>query len=175
MKKLLAIAVLLSIAAPALACDESCERENASATYNADFPSYLSWKFCEDTKLAFVDSDVSSLENYRNTRLDTQYKGSMNNIKKFVEQRKAWLTECDDYMKKTNHGRIFKDQATTEQVFAAMDEIAKELNRAIKGVTYIAVGGQDDNAIIATKFDHLFKLVDDHRAVMMLQGQFVTN
>lgn len=175
MNKLLGFTILLVLAFPALGCDEACQRERASVTYNLEFPSYLSWKFCEDTRMAFVESDIASLERYRTSSLDTKQKGGMYNIKNFIEQRKAWLTECDDYMDKTNHGRIFKDEATTQKVFAAMEAVSTELGKAIKGVTYVATGEQDENAIIASKFDQLFKLVDDHKAVMMLKGQFVTN
>jgi predicted transcriptional regulator len=175
MNKLLAFAVLLVLASPALGCDETCQRDRASVTYNVEFPGYLSWKFCEDTRMAFVESDVSSLERYRKDRLDTKYKGSMRNIKDFIEQRKSWLAECDDYMNKTNRGRIFKDDATTQQLFTSMDAVSSELDKVIKGVTYVASGDQDEQTIIGSKFDQLFKLVDDHKAVMMLKGQFVTN
>jgi hypothetical protein len=175
MNKLLGFTALLVLAFPAFACDEACQRDRASAIHNVQFPSYLTWKFCADTRMAFVESDVASLERYRRASLDTQNKGGMYNIKNFIEQRKAWLAECDDYMNKTEYGRIFKDGATTEKVFAAMEAVSAELGRAIKGVTYVASGDQDENAIIASKFDQLFKLVDDHKAVMMLEGQFVTN
>jgi hypothetical protein len=175
MKKLLGFTVLLVLAFPALGCDEACQRDRASVTHNVEFPGYLSWKFCEDTRMAFVESDISSLEKYRRDRLDTKYKGSMRNIKNFIEQRKSWLAECDDYMNKTNRGRIFKDDATTLQLFAALDSVSGELDKVIKGVTYVSSGDQDENAIIGSRFDQLFKLVDDHKAVMMLKGQFVTN
>ncbi|MGQ9427551.1 hypothetical protein ACXYTJ_04310 [Gilvimarinus sp. F26214L] len=175
MNKLIGLIVLLVLAAPALGCDEACQRERATAQSNVEFASYLSWKFCEDTKLSFMQSDVPSLKNFRNTRLDTQYKGRIRNIKTFVDQRKAWLMECDGYMTQTNHGRIFGDEATTTKLFAAMDAMSTELGKAIKGVTYVASGDQDENAIIASKFDSFFKLMDDHRAVMSLKGQFVTN
>jgi hypothetical protein len=175
MNKLLGFFVLLGLAFPALGCDEACQRDRATVTHNVEFPGYLSWKFCEETKLTFIETDVPSLENYRNTRLDTQYKVRMKNIKSFMEQRKEWLLECDNYLKLTNNGRIFKDKDKTEKLFATMDAVSSELDSAIKGVTYIATGNQDDNAIIAAKFDSLFKLVDDQKAIMMLEGQFVTN
>lgn len=175
MNKLLGFIVLLGLAAPALGCDEACQRDRVAVEHKVEFPGHLSWQFCEDTKVGFIQSDVPSLENYRHNRLDTQYKGSMNNIKKFVEKRKDWLLECDNYIKLTGHGRIFNDEKTTEQLFAVMDNVSRELEKAIKGVTYVASGEQDENAIIAAKFDNLFKVVGDHKAVMMRQGQFVTN
>lgn len=175
MNKLLAAFALLVLSLPALACDETCQRDRASVTHNVEFPGYLSWKFCEDTKLTFMQNDIPSLENYRQKRLDTQYKVRMKNIRNFVVQRKEWLAECDNYFELTDHGRIFKDEENTDQIFMAMDEVSDQLGNAINGVTYVANGDQDDNAIIGAKFDKLFKLVNDHKTLMMLKGQFVTN
>lgn len=175
MNKLLGVFTLLVLAFPALGCDEACQRDRASVNHNVEFPGYLSWKFCEDTKLTFMENDVPSLERYRQERLDIEYKVRMRNIKRFVEQRKEWLSECDNYFELTNHGRIFKDEETTDQIFAAMNEVATQLDNAIKGITYVASEDQDKSAIIGAKFDSLFKLVNDHKTLMMLKGQFVTN
>lgn len=175
MNKLLGFIALLVLAFPALGCDEACQRDRVADSQNVTFPGYLSWQFCEDTKATFIESDVPSLENYRESQLDTRHKGGMNNIKKFIEQRKEWLLECDNYMTLTNYGRIFKDDESTETLFASLDSVAKELDRAIKGVTYVANDEQDANLIIGSKFSRLFTVVDNHKAVMMRQGQFVTN
>ena len=169
------IGIALFFGSPAFACDEACQRERASAEHNVELPSYLSWQACEDTKQTFMRNDLRSLENYRQTRLDTQYKGPMRNIKSFIEQRIQWLEECDNYLKLTNRGHIFKDEATTRSVFAAMEGVRRELDRAIQGATYLASGNEDANALIAGRFDSLFKILHDHRDYMMLRGQFVTN
>lgn len=175
MNKLLGFITMLVLAFPALGCDKACQRDRIADSQSKTFPGYLSWKFCEDTKVAFIESDVPSLQSYRDGQLDTQHKGGMNNIKNFVEQRKEWLLECDEYMAATNYGRIFKDGESTEKLFAALDSVARELRRAINGVTYVANGEEDKNAIIGSRFDGLFTVVDNHKAVMMRQGQFVTN
>jgi len=176
MKNTLGLLALLVLAFPAFGCDEECQKEKASAANNVEFPGYLSWKFCEDTKLSFMEGDIPSLENYRNTRLNVEHKRRMTNIKSFVEQRKEWLSECDSYMDLTQHGRIFADKETTEQVFAAMDAVTHELGAALSGVTYVAEGvEQGEDVIIGSKFDSLFKLIDNHRTKMMLKSQFVTN
>lgn len=169
------IGLALFLISPAFACDESCQRQRVAAENQVELPSYLSWQMCEDTKQTFMRSDLRSLENYRQTRLDTQYKGPMRNIKSFIEQRIEWLRECDNYMNLTQRGHIFKDEATTKNVFAAMEAVARELDRAIQGVTYLATGDEDPNAIIARRFDSLFKILHDHRDYMLLRGQFVTN
>ena len=177
MKRLFVIVALLVLSVPAFsACDdEACLRDRASVTNNVEFPGYLNWKFCEDTKNSFMQADVRSLESYRSKRLNIEHRNRMKNIKQFVEQRKEWLQECDNYMEMTDHGRIFRDETTTEKIFAAMDDVANELGTILKGVTYVNEEGQIDNSVIGKKFDDFFQLVDDHRTVMMLKGQFVTN
>ncbi len=175
MKKSFAALVLLVLSIPTFACDEACLRDRASVTNNIEFPAYLSWKFCDDTKASFMDADIRSLENYRTKRLNIEHRNRMKNIRKFIEQRKEWLQECDQYLELTNHGRIFRDEATTEKIFASMDAVSGELGSILRGVTYSSEEGVDQNTIIAGKFDGLFQLVDDHKTVMMLKGQFVTN
>ncbi|MGH1469834.1 MAG: hypothetical protein ACRBCS_01470 [Cellvibrionaceae bacterium] len=175
-KKLLGTCALLVIALPAFSCDEACQKDKASAKHNIELPGYLSWKFCDDTKASFMEGDISSLENYKNKRLNVQHRNRMKNIKSFIEQRKEWLQECDQYFDLTNHGRIFIDAKTTKSIFAAMDSVSKELGALIGGVTYVSEGvDQDENQIIAGKFDNLFKLVDAHKTQSMLKSQFVTN
>lgn len=169
------IGLTLFLISPSFACDESCQRQRVIAEHHIEFPSYLSWQMCEDTKQTFMRNDLRSLETYRQTRLDTQYKGPMRNIKSFIEQRIEWLRECDNYMHLTQRGHIFKDQTTTDNVFAAMEAVARELERAIQGVTYLATADEAPNAVIARRFDSLFKVLHDHRDYMLLRGQFVTN
>ena len=176
MKKLMSLFVLMVLGAPAIACDEACLRDRASVTNSVEFPSYLTWKFCEDTKQSFMQGDIASLENYRHQRLNSEHKNRMRNIQNFVQQRKEWLMECDKYMDLTSRGRIFKDATTTTNIFAAMDAVANELASLIGGTTYTSseAGGSVD-AVVAGKFDQLFKLVDDHKTILMLKGQFVSH
>ena len=174
MKKLCFTLLLVTFAGSALACDEECLRDRAMAKTTIEFPSYLTWKFCEDTKKSFIDADVRSLESYRDNRLDASHKTRMKNIRSFVQQRKEWLMECDQYLDLTEHGRIFKDEETTKSIFAAMDKISSELDSLIAGVTYVSAEGGADTEVVAGRFDDLFKLVDNHKTVMMLQRQFVS-
>lgn len=173
MKKLLVSFLLLGLSLPTFACeDEQCLRDRASVTNNIEIPGYLTWQFCEDTKNTFMTADVRSLENYRTKRLNIEHRNRMRNIKSFVEKRKEWLAECDNYFTMTNHGRIFRDEETTEEIFAAMDTVASELDAVLRGVTYVNEDGEIDNSVVANKFDSFFKLVEDHKTVMMLKGQF---
>jgi len=171
----LAIALLTTVAfSSANACDETCRRDRAQSEYKVEFPSYLNWKFCEDTRMDFMTRDMKSVANYQSKNFDTRYKGGMRNIKNFVEQRKEWLVECDDYMIKTNKGRIFQDEKTTEDIFSALDSVARELEALIAGATYSSQAGEDSNTIMNEKFDSLLTSVDDHMTLMHLRGKYVT-
>lgn len=164
-------ALLFFIGSQASACDEECRKHKAEQASGAKFPSYLSWEFCEDTLMDFMTSSMESLDNYRTNHFDTRYKGGMRNIKNYVEQRREWLTECDDYLTQTRKGRIFDDSKTTDGIFQAMDSITRELGDLIDGASY---DGQDSSVIINEKFGNLLKRVDDHKTLLHLKGRIVT-
>lgn len=158
---------------PTSACDEICRRAKAQERYGKKFPSYLSWTYCEEIKIEFMTSTLSSLQRYRDTHLDTKHKRGMKNTRQYINQRKEWLQECDNYLVKTEHGRIFKEAKTTDNIFKALDSVSRELASLVKGVTYSFEHGQDSTAVAAEKFDHLFELVDNHKTLLQLKGQFV--
>ncbi len=168
MKQTLTLLLLL-LSIPALACDESCLKAQASEK----FPSYLSWQYCDDLAGDFMTTSQKSLQGYRNTRLQQKSKRGMRNTRGFIEKRREWLRECDNYLVKTKHGRIFGDNTTTTNIFSAMDSIVRELDSLAKGVTYTLEPGQDSTAIAGEKFDNLFQLVDNHKTLLQLKGQFV--
>lgn len=174
-----AIAALLAIACAALsstvtfACDEQCLRETAEKKHEVEFPSYLSWSYCDDIRMDFMTSSIRSLENYKSSHFDMRYKGGMRNIVKFIEQRQEWLKECDQYLTYTGKDRIFDDEATTERLFSAMDRVKKELTDLANGVVYSAAMGQQPDTIIHDRFDELFTIVDDHKTLMHLKGKYV--
>jgi|GEM_PF-571982 len=172
-KLAICLAAIGTFSLSASACDESCRKEKAQARYGEKFPSYLSRAYCEEIKIEFMTSTLSSLQSYRDTRLDVKRKRGMNNTRSFIDQRKAWLQECDNYLTKTDHGRIFKDDKTTVSIFNAMDSVSRELSSLVKGVTYSFDHGQDSTVMATEKFDHLFELVDNHKTLLLLKGQFV--
>ncbi len=165
----------LLVAPQALSCDEECRRTKAESTHNVDIPSYLSWKYCGDIKAEFMSVSLRSLETYRDTNMSTQRKRSMKNTRHFVEQRKDWLQECDNYMKMTKNERLFKDDATTDNIFETLTDLSEELSSLLSGVTYASDFGQDSTVIAGEHFDQLFKLVDDHKTLLQLKGQYVYN
>lgn len=171
---IISILGLLVGSSAAFGCDEKCKKEEAQATHNVSFPGYLSWGFCEDTRMQFMASAIPSLEKYRDGEIDTRYKGPLKNIKSFVNQRKDWLAECDEYLKLTGKGRIFDDSKTTGQIFAAMDSVTKELDALIAGATYSNEYGDDSAEQVRSRFDSLLKLVDDHKTLMHLKGKYVS-
>ena len=174
MKIVIGFIVILMISMPAFSCDEACRKEKASAKHDIKFPSYLTWKYCESTKNQFMTSGVRSLRLYRDTRMSPNRKRGMKTTKTFVDQRKERLLECDQYMKLTGKGRIFEEEETTEEVFAALESVSKELDSLVSGVTYVLNPGEDTTTVASKKFDRLFKLVDTHKTMLQLKGQFVS-
>lgn len=174
MKNIISLFVLLALAVPAISCDEACRKDQAEAKLGNKFPGYLNWKYCEGIKAEFMTVTIRSLQKYRDTRMDPSRKRGMKNTQIFIDQRKNWLLECDNYIAKTKQGRIFKERKTTDKIFAAMDSVSKELNSLARGVTYSTDTGQDSTAVVSEKFDRLFKLVDDHKTLLQLKNQFVS-
>jgi len=175
MKKLATICtfLLVVVASAAYGCDEQCLKEKAETKNNVTFPGYLTWKHCDDTRMDFMTSSMSSLDNYRSKHFNTRYKGGMRNIKNYIVQRKEWLKECDSYLYMTGKGRVFENTKTTRQVFRAMDAVIKELDDLLAGITYSSSAGEESQAIIDERFDRLLKVVDDHKTLMHLKGRYV--
>ncbi|WP_045861366.1 hypothetical protein [Teredinibacter purpureus] len=176
MKNLVMICTLfLSVLASAAdKCDEQCLKAKAETDNNVTFPAYLSWKHCDDTRMDFMTSSMSSLDNYKTHHFNTRYKGGMRNIQNFVIQRKEWMVECDQYFQLTGKKRIFEDTKTTKEIFSAMDALTKELGDLIAGATYTNELGQDDSqSVINERFDYLLQRVDEHKTLMHLKGRYV--
>lgn len=144
-----------------------------SAFAEQTFPSYLSTQYCADLKHSFMTSAVKSLQRYKDQQLATRHRGGMYNIRTFVQQREEWLQECDGYLQATHHQRLFKDAKTTDGIFNAMTSVSQELQSLIAGVSYTVEPGGDVTDVAAQKFEHLFKLVDDHQTRMLMRGQVV--
>lgn len=171
MKQILVLTLLslLSVGASA-ACDEDCKREEAMKEYNVAFPSYLNAKFCATTSIDFLIRDIKSLQRYRDKQLPGGHKGGMNNIRKLLEKRKDWLTECDDYLRMTKQGRVFDNETTTNSIFTSMDNVTKELNALIyNGNSNVIVSSGID--IAEQHFDHLFQVMDQHKTDLQLRGR----
>lgn len=171
MKNFIALFIVF-FCTPAFACDEDCKREAAMAEHDIRFPSYLNASYCTDTSVDFLLRARSSLENYRDGRLETGHKGGMRNIRNFLQQRKQWLQECDEYLLLTGQGRVFRNAETTEQIFSSIDQVSEELQRLIGSGGGVNVSpSQLGNA--TQRFDHLFMVVDNHRTELQLRGQLV--
>lgn len=169
----IAIACATLYSTAAFACDEQCLKDAAEKKHKVEFPSYLSWDYCDDIRMDFMTSAVRSLENYKTKHLDLRYKGGMRNIANFIQQREDWLKECDEYLSYTGKNRIFEDEATTAKVFNAMNSVEKELTDLANGVVYSASINQAPDAVVKDKFDELLKTVEDHKTLMHLKGKYV--
>ncbi|MDO3382980.1 hypothetical protein [Gilvimarinus algae] len=167
------VALLLALAgSQAFACDEACKKDKAEQEHGVKFASYLSADFCHTTRADFLIQDYRSLEKYRAEQLPGGHKGGMNNIRKLLEQRKEWLIECDDYLRLTGQGRIFRDKATTDQIFAAIDKVTKELNGLVyNGSQDVIVSNGLD--IAEQDFDKMLGMLDHHKTQLQLRGQLV--
>lgn len=173
MKKLaITFSLLLSVLSQtAIACDEECLRDKAQATHDVTFPKYLTWKYCEGIARDFITSSMRSLDNYRENHFDTKYKGPLKNTRSYLEARKDWLLECDNYMKLTKNVRVFNDDDTTEKIFASIDQLNNEFTALINGATY---SNEDDaKAVMDENVDELLQIVDDHKTMMHLKGRYV--
>lgn len=173
MKNILIVFVISMtvVAQAAFGCDEQCQREKAQAKYNVTFPSYLTWKYCEGIAVDFMTSAVRSLDSYRTNHFNTKYKGPLKNTRNFLVQRKDWLQECDDYLKKTKKSRVFNDTKTTQKIFASIDSVSGEFSALIKGSSYAS--SEEAQAVMNEKINTLFKQVEDHKTIMHLKGKYV--
>ena len=174
MKKIICLFLLFGLVPQTLACDEECRKQLAEAKHNIDFPGYLTRKYCNDIAIEFMTTSIKSLQSYRFKHLESKHRGGMRNTNRFIKQRQEWLLECDQYLKYTDYGRLFRNAQTTDRIFAAMASVSKELASLVEGATYTDELGDASTQVAAEKFDLLFKLVDNHKTLMQIRGQFVT-
>lgn len=171
MNRLLCILLMALIAPAALACDETCKRDKAMAENSITFPSYLESKYCKTISVDFLVGARRSLQKYYEERLDSAHRGGIRNIRNFIEQRKEWLLECDNYLILTDQGRIFRTKSTTDEIFNGMASLSDELNRLIGIRKTAGENAYELTASARLKFEQLFKLLDDHRTDLQLRGQ----
>lgn len=171
MKKLTPL-LLLFFCLPALACDEECKRNAAMEENDVTFPGYLTASYCQDTSVDFLLGARESLQKYREGKLESGHKGGIRNIRNFLQQRKKWLLECDNYLVLTGQGRVFKDEETTERIVSSIESVSRELERLMSVGSGIHVPATQLGGAGA-RFDQLFMVVDSHRTDLQLRGQLV--
>jgi hypothetical protein len=170
MRKIIYTLILMSFVQVCFGCDEACKRTQAEAANNVKFASYLDAKYCKSTAQDFILRGSKSLKTYKDKQLATAHRGGAKNIRNFINQRIEWLQECDNYLKLTDQGRIFRDKETSEKILKGMEGVAVELKKIMMRP---AVAGEDlekVSAPAAEKFDQLFKLVDDHYIELQRRG-----
>lgn len=146
----------------------------ASSVSNAKtHPSYLTPKYCDSVVDQFVDSGMRSLDKYVNKNFNPVYKGGIRNTIHFLEQRSAWLNECNDYLKDTAQGSVFFNDEITQDIFVAMHELATELKHVRQGVEYPDdAGNNNPTPFIKRRYETLAQLVDQHHTRMLMKKQF---
>lgn len=172
MKHLFALVLIAVLSPIAFACDEDCKRERAMAEHGVTFPSYLNARFCEDTRVEFLLRGRRNLQQYYDQHLQSGHRGGMRNIHNFIQQRIEWLQECDEYLRLTDQGRIFRNEETTAEIFEAMQVVSQELDRLVyrSGATGTYVSDTGEAPVL---FDQLFGRVDAHVTDLQLRGQLV--
>jgi hypothetical protein len=164
--------LLITVLAPtALACNETCMRDKAMAENSITFPSYLDSKYCKTTSVDFLVGTRRSLQKYYDERLNSAHRGGIRNIRSFIEQRKEWLLECDNYLILTTQGRVFSTKNATDQIFGSMASLSDELQRLVSIRKTAGENAYELTASARLKFEQMFKLVDDHRTDLQLRGQ----
>ncbi|MFV8783087.1 hypothetical protein ACNKU7_11740 [Microbulbifer sp. SA54] len=136
-------------------------------------PSYLNTSYCDSVVEQFVDSGMRSLGKYVNDNFKPEYKGGIRNTINFLEQRSAWLKECNDYLLDTGESHIFYSEESTQDIFVAIEALAKELQLVREGVEYPdETGTNNPRPFIKSRFDTLARLVDQHHTRMLMKKQF---
>ena len=166
--------VFLLLSHSVFACDEQCLREQAETALNKKFPGYLNWQECDRVAYTFMTSVIDSLSDFKNTRINTKYKGPLKNIRAEINKQKSWLEECNVYLRATNKKYIFESKDTTQKIYSAIDAVSEELTAYINGVTYSTLPGEEKDQVLINKFNSLIKAVDDHKTLLHLKGRFVT-
>lgn len=170
MKKLISLLALCCLPVTAMACDESCLRDEAMKKHNVKFPAYLDSQYCRNTSIDFLLNARKSLQHYHDERLNTAHRGGIRNIRNFLEQRREWLTECDQYLSLTMQGRLFRSKETSDQIFHTIGQVSEELNRLIGIPTAANEDSMTLTEIARQRFEQMFRQLDHHRTDLQLRG-----
>ncbi|WP_157960345.1 hypothetical protein [Marinimicrobium alkaliphilum] len=169
MKKTLSLVLLTLWASYSMACDEDCKRERAMEEHGVRFGSHLTVQACRDTAVDFLMTARRNMENYRAERLEGGHPAGMRNIRNFIEQRKSWLDECDEYLRLTEQGRVFRTEGMTERLFGDINAVSEELMNLYNN----RHNPSREIAEVAQRFDTLFQAMDEHVVDLQLRGQMV--
>lgn len=170
MKKIFLIINLLCFSQFSLACDEACKRTKAEEANNIKFATYLNAKYCQSTGVDFLLQGRKSLQDYREKQLPTAHRGGAKNIRSFILQRKDWLQECDNYLRLTDQGRIFRNKENTEKILSSMSSTADELHKIMMRPRVEVESMELIAGPAGLRFDELFKSVDDHYLELQRRG-----
>ncbi|WP_237068276.1 hypothetical protein [Microbulbifer guangxiensis] len=135
--------------------------------------SYLTPAYCEGLVEQFVDSGMRSLGTYVNEHFNPEYRGGIRNTIHFLDQRSEWLSECNDFLRDTNSSTVFYSEQLTQDIFAAIASLSRELQHVRQGVEYPDDTGANNPApFIKERYTELAKLVDQHHTRVLMKKQF---
>ncbi|WKD50834.1 hypothetical protein [Microbulbifer spongiae] len=144
-----------------------------SQSYANPHPAYLTNDYCNSVVEQFIDSGMRSLDKYINEHFNLEYTGGIRNTIRFLEQRLEWLTECNDYLMDTSNTHVFHNQEDTQNIFTAINALARELQHVRSGVEYRDDAGNNNPApFIKRRYRDLAQLLDRHHTRMLMQRQF---
>ncbi|WP_237060748.1 hypothetical protein [Microbulbifer sediminum] len=144
-----------------------------SAASAKEHPSYLTPKYCDGLVQQFVDTGMRSLGKYVNNHFDPKYRGGIRNTIHFLEQRSSWISECDEYLQDTANTSAFYNRQLTDNILAAIDGLAKELQLVREGVEYSDENGVNNpTPFIKERYQQLAELVDEHHTRYLMKKQF---
>ena len=138
-----------------------------------NYPAYLNEAYCTDLTDQFIDSGMRSLEKYVNDHFRPDRRRGISNTISFLDKRGEWLGECNAYLLDVKKSNVFYNEQTTDEIFMAMQALARELKHVKDGVEYPdALGQNNPQPHIRSRFQVLAKAVDKHYTVRLMQKQF---
>ncbi|GAA5525599.1 hypothetical protein Maes01_02170 [Microbulbifer aestuariivivens] len=144
-----------------------------SASYAKPHPPYLTESYCEGLVEQFVGSSMRSLNSYVNQHFNLEYRGGIRNTIHFLDQRIEWLTECNDYLEDTSESTVFYNEGLTQDIFAAIQALSRELQHVQDGVEYSdETGTNNPTPFIKQRYDELAQLVERYHTRVLLDKQF---
>jgi len=137
------------------------------------YPSFLTNDYCDGLVEQFVDNEMRKLSKYVNENFNPEFTGGIRNTVNFLNQQIEWLNECNSYLLDTEKSYVFYSEKSTDDIFAAMNALAKELQLVREGVEFPdETGVNNPHPFIKGRFETLANLVDQHHTRMLMKKQF---
>lgn len=130
----------------------------------------LSRKSCQKALHSFLLDARKSLTSYAEQQLPTAHRGGARNTRNFIATRKAWLEECDSFLKQEQHNGLLRNPNHTQQLLGAMQRVINELDVLVK--TPMKKNEDKPSLTLVSKeaFDNLFIVMDKQLINLQKRG-----